>query len=148
MNKEQQELLEKEMPRVAKAKEMQAHADKYVELKSMESQFKKEADALKEKMRDYLNEHKRIPVSDTTKEIYDKSEVYMDTSSRTPSSSVYTKYDPDEVKDLINKDLISQVMEVRVNAEKLEQYVSDNLITADVTRFAKKSEQVSIKLKK
>jgi len=101
--------------------EMIAEVDAYTELHAEIAALNKELEKKKKAIRTYMDENK-LKVLTGTK----GKEIYLQTNKATNSSSEYTTYDVNMIKDILSVEQYSEVTEVRVSASLLKKKITDN----------------------
>ncbi|AIF72074.1 hypothetical protein LD11_gp198 [Bacillus phage Riley] len=100
---------------------MIAEVDAYTELHAEIAALNKELEKKKKAIRTYMDENK-LKVLTGTK----GKEIYLQTNKATNSSSEYTTYDVNMIKDILSVEQYSEVTEVRVSASLLKKKITDN----------------------
>lgn len=100
---------------------MVAEVDAYTELHAEIAALNKELEKKKKAIRTYMDDNK-LKVLTGTK----GKEIYLQTNKATNSSSEYTTYDVNMIRDILSVEQYSEVTEVRVSASLLKKKITDN----------------------
>ncbi|QDP42937.1 hypothetical protein HWC53_gp152 [Bacillus phage vB_BmeM-Goe8] len=97
---------------------VQKATDSYLELQKQIAELKKEQDKYKESIRQYMDENDVTAIKGTYGQ-----EVYLQPAKKSNSTSRYTDYEMEDVVPLLDEELVRQVTETRINAEKLDAFL-------------------------
>jgi len=97
---------------------VQKATDSYLDLQKQIAELKKEQDKYKEDIRNYMDENNVKAIKGTYGQ-----EVYLQDAKKSNSTSRYTDYEMEDVIPLLDEDLVRQVTETRINAEKLDAFL-------------------------
>jgi len=96
----------------------QKATDKYLELQKQIAELKKEQDEYKADIRQYMDDNGVKAIKGTYGQ-----EVYLQDAKKSNSTSRYTDYEMEDVIPLLDEELVRQVTETRINAEKLDAFL-------------------------
>lgn len=117
---------------------VQKATDKYLELQKQIAELKKEQDKYKETVRAYMDENGVKAIKGTYGQ-----EVYLQDAKKSNSTSRYTDYEMEDVIPLLDEELVSQVTETRINAEKLDAFLKVSKLPKE-RKDAIKANKISI----
>lgn len=95
--------------------EVQSAVDLYLELKEKEAALKKQMDSLKDIVKPFMEGNGLESIKGTQ-----GKQVYLQPVTASNSTSLYSNYEPADVLPLLPKEFYNDVVEGRVNSDKLE----------------------------
>lgn len=113
--------------------EVQAQTDLYLELSEKMSALKKQMEAVKGNIKPFMEKNGYKEIKGTN-----GGQVYLQEATASNSTSLYSNYEPAEVLPLLPKEYYNEVMEGRINTEKLEALLKLEKLPGDLTDEIKK----------
>jgi|GraSoiStandDraft_45_1057281.scaffolds.fasta_scaffold06547_3 hypothetical protein len=107
--------------------EVQAAVDLYLELKEKEAALKKQMDSLKDVVKPFMEQNSYEAIKGTQ-----GKQVYLQQVTASNSTSLYSNYEPAEVLPLLPKEYYNDVMEGRINSDKLEALLKLDKLPGDL----------------
>lgn len=105
--------------------DVQQAADLYLELHAKEKELKAQMEKLKSKIKPFMEEHDLDTINGTQ-----GKQICLIPSTASNSTNLYSNYDPAEISLLLPQEYYNDVVEARVNSEKLEALLKLDKLTA------------------